>query len=113
MTSTTTASTKMLEAFTTNATAVDYEDIDDSDEYEYEYDYDPGSTPIDWAEGGPSLAVYGLTFVVGVVGNVLILVSVARHTHVKHSPVNVFLASLATADLMLVLVCLPLKVSWF
>ena len=59
---------------------------------------------------GPSLAVYSLTFVLGVVGNALILASVARHTHVKTSPVSVFLASLASADLMLILTCLPLKV---
>jgi hypothetical protein len=41
---------------------------------------------------------------------VLILIAVARHTHVKNTPVNVFLASLASADLMLILTCLPLKV---
>jgi hypothetical protein len=37
-------------------------------------------------------------------------VAVIRHTHVKNSPVNVFLASLALADLLLILICLPLKV---
>ena len=59
---------------------------------------------------GPSLAVYSVTFALGIVGNALILASVARHTHVKSSPVSVFLASLASADLMLILTCLPLKV---
>ena len=54
--------------------------------------------------------MYSVTFVLGVVGNALILASVARHTHVKSSPVSVFLASLASADLMLILTCLPLKV---
>ena len=29
---------------------------------------------------------------------------------VRQSPTNVFLASLATADLLLILICLPLKV---
>ena len=38
-------------------------------------------------------------------------VAVIRHTHVKNSPVNVFLASLALADLLLILICLPLKVT--
>ena len=32
------------------------------------------------------------------------------NTHVMTSPVSVFLASLASADLMLILTCLPLKV---
>ena len=102
----------MLDPTTTTTAEPEYyleDSSSDDDDYEY-YDYTLEDPPIDWSEGAPSLTVYGLTFVVGVVGNVLILVSVARHTHVKHSPVNVFLASLATADLMLVLVCLPLKV---
>ncbi len=84
----------------------------DDEEYEYVYDYDLSESLslFDWAELGPSLAVYSVTFALGVVGNLLILAAVARHTHVKSSPVNVFLASLASADLMLILTCLPLKV---
>ena len=33
-------------------------------------------------------------------------------TQVRQSPTNVFLASMATADLLLIFVCLPLKVRW-
>ena len=82
---------------------------------EYEYDYDPEDSfyIFNWAELGPNLCVFAITFILGIIGNCLILVAVIRHTHVKSSPVNVFLASLASADLILILVCLPLKVSIF
>lgn len=82
-----------------------------SEDYVYDYDIDDALYDFDWMELGPSLCVYSITFLAGILGNLLILVSVIRHTHVKSSPVNVFLASLATADLMLIVICLPLKVS--
>ncbi|TRY73004.1 hypothetical protein TCAL_09110 [Tigriopus californicus] len=81
-----------------------------SEDYVYDYDIDDALYDFDWMELGPSLCVYSITFLAGILGNLLILVSVIRHTHVKSSPVNVFLASLATADLMLIVICLPLKV---
>ena len=86
-------------------------DSTEEEEYEYEYDYDDSIATIDWSELGPNLFVFGITFIIGILGNCLILVAVIRHTHVKNSPVNVFLASLASADLLLILICLPLKVS--
>lgn len=52
--------------------------------------------------------VYGLTFLVGLVGNSLIVYSVAHFKRMK-SLSNVFLASLATADLILVIFCVPVK----
>ena len=85
-----------------NETSYDY--------YDYDYDINESFSTFDWSELGPSLFVFSLTFILGIVGNVLILMAVFRHTHVKSSPVNVFLASLASADLLLILVCLPLKV---
>ena len=76
------------------------------------YDYDmEDSLAINWVELGPNLVMYAITFILGIIGNCLILVAVIRQTYVKSSPVNVFLASLASADLLLILVCLPLKVS--
>ena len=81
------------------------------EEYEYDYDYEESIVTFDWSELGPSIFVFGITFIIGILGNCLILVAVIRHTHVKNSPVNVFLASLASADLLLILICLPLKVS--
>ena len=81
-------------------------------DYEYDYDINDSVLAFDWLELGPSLCVYGVTFFGGILGNILILVAVIRNTQfVKSSPVNVFLGSLATADLLLILICLPLKVS--
>ena len=89
--------------------------VNDTEEYDiYEYDLDESLATFNWSELGPSLFVFSVTFIVGILGNSLILVAVLRHTHVKSSPVNVFLASLASADLLLILVCLPLKVRmWY
>jgi len=85
--------------------------VNDTEEDYYEYDLDESFATFNWSELGPSLFVFSVTFIVGILGNSLILVAVLRHTHVKSSPVNVFLASLASADLLLILVCLPLKVA--
>ena len=86
--------------------------ISEEEEYEYyDYDIEESFLTFDWSELGPSLVVFGLTFIIGILGNCLILIAVIRHTHVKKSPVNVFLGSLASADLLLILICLPLKVS--
>lgn len=52
--------------------------------------------------------VYGLTFLVGIIGNTLIVYSVIHFRRMK-SLSNVFLASLATADLILIIFCVPVK----
>lgn len=60
---------------------------------------------------GTLLAIaYGLVFIAGLVGNVLVLIAVftgdaraMRH----HSVTNIFLANLAVADLLVIIVCLP------
>ena len=105
-------STEVLTYNTTvNNNSSSLEDGDEEDyEYIYDYDLDESLSSFDWWELGPSLTVYSVTFLAGILGNVLILVSVARSTVVKNSPVNVFLASLASADLLLICICLPLKV---
>ena len=64
-----------------------------------------------WGELAPALAVYGLTFVIGFIGNVLILVAITGNRRMK-SVTNTFLASLATADLTLICLCIPVKVSY-
>ena len=94
-------------SFASNDTAED-------DDYYYQYDYDASESHVtfDWTELGPSLFVYGITFFAGILGNILILVAVIRNTQfMKSSPVNVFLGSLASADLLLISICLPLKVT--
>lgn len=53
-------------------------------------------------------SVYGLTFLVGIIGNSLIIYSVVQFRGMK-SLSNVFLASLATADLILIIFCVPVK----
>ena len=51
-----------------------------------------------------------LTFLLGVVGNTLIVVAVGGYRKMKSST-NIFLASLAIADLLFCLICIPVKVS--
>ena len=80
-----------------------------TDDYEaYEYpDYDLGP-PVE--EVLPVALVYGLTLVLGIVGNVLVIFSIAWYRRMR-SVTNIFLTSLASADLLLVLICVPIKVS--
>lgn len=52
--------------------------------------------------------VYGLTFLVGIIGNALIVYSVIHFRRMK-SLSNIFLTSLATADLILIVFCIPVK----
>ena len=52
---------------------------------------------------------FSFTFCLGVSGNILIILTVMKKSSFK-SPTNTFLASLATADLLLIVICLPVKV---
>ncbi|KAJ9583276.1 hypothetical protein L9F63_022381, partial [Diploptera punctata] len=61
-----------------------------------------------WAELVPTLIVYGATMVVGIAGNSLIIFTICRYRRMK-STTNVFLASLASADLLLIIICIPVK----
>ncbi|KAA0186747.1 hypothetical protein HAZT_HAZT009764 [Hyalella azteca] len=61
-----------------------------------------------WFELAPVLLVYAVTYVVGVVGNALII-STILHFKRQKSTTNIFLMSLSSADLLLVLVCIPVK----
>lgn len=63
-----------------------------------------------WGELAPALVVYSLTLALGLAGNTLIVFTTCRYRRMK-SPTNVFLASLACADLVLILICIPVKVS--
>ncbi|XP_066945714.1 QRFP-like peptide receptor isoform X2 [Macrobrachium rosenbergii] len=78
--------------------------------FEYEYDYDAALGTFFWRQLVPPLLVYSVTYVVGVVGNVLIIFTIARYRRLK-TTTNVFLASLASADLLLILLCIPLKLA--
>ena len=79
------------------------------DEY-CDYDYDASDlVPVE--ELIPVAIVYGFTMIFGVIGNTLVIVSVARFKKMQNVT-NMFLLSLASADLLLVLICVPVKVHY-
>lgn len=75
----------------------------------YEYDYDESTRDLPLMELVSVSFVYGLTFVLGAVGNCLVIVCIARFRRM-HNVTNIFLVSLASADLLLVCLCIPIKV---
>ena len=60
---------------------------------------------------GTALAIaYGLVFIVGLIGNVLVIIAVYSGfggRSMRHSVTNVLLANLAVADLLVIIACLP------
>ncbi|XP_063851983.1 QRFP-like peptide receptor isoform X2 [Scylla paramamosain] len=74
----------------------------------YFYDYEESLSTFHWDQLLPPLTVYVVTFLLGVIGNSLIIYTIFRYSGMK-STTNVFLASLASADLLLILVCVPVK----
>ena len=90
--------------------------------------FEPMEPPgITWQELLPSLLVYreeclsfllkwwrlsisSFIFALGVSGNILIIFTVMKKSSFN-SPTNTFLASLASTDLLLIIICLPIKVS--
>ncbi|XP_069955789.1 QRFP-like peptide receptor isoform X2 [Cherax quadricarinatus] len=76
----------------------------------YDYDYEAALETFFWRQLAPPLVVYGVTYVVGVVGNSLIIFTICRYRRLK-TTTNVFLASLASADLLLILICIPVKLA--
>ena len=78
-------------------------------DYYYYYDYEESVNNIPIEEIVPVAIVYGLTLILGVVGNTLVIVSILRIRRMRNVT-NIFLMSLASADLVLVLICVPIKV---
>jgi 7 transmembrane receptor (rhodopsin family). len=76
---------------------------------DYDYDYEESHNIFNWSELIPTLVVYGATMVIGIAGNSLIIFTICRYRRMK-STTNVFLASLASADLLLIIICIPVKV---
>jgi hypothetical protein len=79
-------------------------------EEDYVYEYEASDSfiiPLD--EVIPSGIIYGITFMVGVIGNALVIFSIARFRRMQNVT-NIFLTSLASADLLLILICVPIKV---
>ncbi|EEC13703.1 G protein-coupled receptor, putative [Ixodes scapularis] len=82
--------------------------VEDDDDLPDDYDYEESATRYDLADLVPTATVYGSTLLLGLVGNLLIVYTVARFQRMR-SISNIFLASLATADLLIVLLCIPVK----
>ena len=79
-----------------------------SDDYDYDYDYNV-SFEVPLVEAVPLGMVYGLTLILGVTGNTLVIFAIAKEQRMQ-TVTNAFLVSLASADLLLVLLCVPIKV---
>ncbi|XP_035698484.1 gastrin/cholecystokinin type B receptor-like [Branchiostoma floridae] len=60
----------------------------------------------------PTILTYAVCFLLGTVGNVLVIFSVARFRRLR-STTNYLLGNLATADLLIVALCVPVKAAEF
>lgn len=78
-----------------------YEYYDAGGEGYYDFDW--------WAKFVFFMSIYTITFVVGLFGNLLVIFSICYLKKLQ-STTNLFLVSLATADLLLITICLPIKV---
>jgi hypothetical protein len=76
----------------------------------YYYDYDVETFTLPLNEIIPVAFVYGITLLLGIIGNILVIYTVATYQRMK-TITNTFLVSLASADLLVILVCVPTKVS--
>ena len=74
-----------------------------SDYWKYHANANPLSTRVIFT------TLCALTFVVGVVGNTLVVVTVARDKKM-HTVTNYFIVNLAVADLLVLLFCVPVSV---
>nr|CAH7740455.1 unnamed protein product [Callosobruchus chinensis] len=89
---------------------------EDSSYYSYlGSDYDNNSTVdphsiFNWYELAPTLIVYGITFALGLTGNSLIIATTFKYRRMKNVT-NVLLSSLAMSDLLLIVFCIPVKIS--
>ncbi|XP_060582403.1 QRFP-like peptide receptor [Ruditapes philippinarum] len=76
-----------------------------------EYEYHALSEP-PLEELIPVSIIYGITLVLGMLGNILVIFSVTRYQQML-TVTNTFLLSLASADLLLVIICVPVKFAAF
>lgn len=78
--------------------------------YDYNLQDEDPNTIFDWNELIPTLVVYGVTFKLGIIGNCLIIFTTLRYRRMQ-SVTNVLLSSLAFSDLIVIIVCIPVKVA--
>ncbi|KAK3091317.1 hypothetical protein FSP39_018886 [Pinctada imbricata] len=86
----------------TNVTNMTISNKTTSDDYDYDFDYLPLEEMI------PVTIIYSITLILGLVGNILVILSVARYKKMQNVT-NIFLLSLASADLLLIVICVPVK----
>lgn len=79
------------------------------DALDYHYDLEESLHNYNLGELIPVTLVYGLTLLAGIIGNTLVVFSIARYRRMR-SITNIFLVSLASADLLVVIICVPIKV---
>lgn len=84
--------------------------LENATDFIYEYDANESMNQLPpLGEMIPVTFVYVFTLLVGVVGNGLVIFSIGRYRRLQNVT-NVFLTSLASADLLLVVLCVPVKV---
>ncbi|KAL8582113.1 hypothetical protein ACOMHN_004033 [Nucella lapillus] len=76
--------------------------------YSYYYEIDDSINSIPLGELLPVTLTYLITLLLGLVGNSLVIFSISYYRRMR-TVTNVFLLSLASADLLLVLICVPIK----
>ncbi len=76
---------------------------------ECEFDYEEVTTPQNLERVVPLGIVYALVFLMGTIGNGLVIFVVRRFKRMRNVT-NIFLASLSTADLLLIWFCVPIQV---
>lgn len=80
-------------------------------EYEEDYELDLLHLSENWfIRFIPAIVIYSLTFLLGFFGNILVIFSILYLKKLQ-SITNLFLLSLATADLLLIIICVPIKVN--
>ncbi|KAK3772329.1 hypothetical protein RRG08_010837 [Elysia crispata] len=73
------------------------------DDFDYELDdYIPLEDVL------PVTLTYSLVFMVGLIGNILVIFSILYYRRMR-TTTNVFLLNLASADLLLIILCVPIK----
>jgi len=92
---------------TTSDVAVDLNDSY-GNYYDYDYDYDAGEMRfyyVLWTIATP--IVFALITVVGVIGNLIVVMVIVTRRSRRQSPTNILLLNLAVADLAFLVVCVP------
>ncbi|XP_038048513.1 somatostatin receptor type 5-like [Patiria miniata] len=80
----------------------------DSESASYSYSSADYVQEIDWTTMGPATGAYALIFLLGLTGNAMVIFAVHRCRRL-HTATSLLLANLALADLLLVLLLLPIK----